>query len=311
MGFFDPLRRAVGIATREEVADAYANRKPMMASQDPCDRFGAAFADFLQHLDARQANAQSRIVRNSGIEWPSAPHLRWDAAARIGREYGKELITKRLASLNDAALARAVNAHALGEAVTEMGERTYNPNAKTSIEDVVKDKARDLTHCVHAFLSFGRIAEFNARAQANALLFTPNDLLEGRLAQDVAEFLPGPDGQERGEWLMEAHRTRLAMAQTGLLGAEATVAAAIEARGIVQLRIGAIAAIDRRAAEEAGPSERVKMLEAAKRKIFLLAYGSVHPGTDSRIKDSVLLESPRQAMAPRSRVVPRSEVDAS
>ncbi len=324
MRFFEQLCQAIGVAPKAKGAGPgrsrtgdrpaasgappHANvgspRSAMMRSQDPCDRFAVAFADLLEHLDVRQANAQSRIIRNSDIAWPTAPHLRWQAAARIGRQYGQELITKRLVSVNDPALAQAVNAYALGEAVAEIGARTYNPGAKTSIEDVVRDKAREFCNCVNAFISIGRVAEFNARALTNALLETPNEALEMRLARDVAEFLPGPKGHDRGEWLMEALRTRFAMVHTGLLSPRATVEAAVEAHRLTQLRIGAMATIDHEAAAKADPAERARMLEAAKRKIFLLAYGSVTPPADSSLKDSLLIEGQRGLRHPHASTSP-------
>lgn len=293
MALFDRLRRIAGIATEQDIAQMLASRDAMHRSSDPCDRFGAAFGDFVHHLDAREARAQSKIIRDSNVAWPAAPQLRWEAAARIGREYGKELVTKRLAEVNEAELARAVNAQALGEAVAEMRTRTFNPKATTSIEDVVKDKAREITHHVHAFLSHGRIAEFNARALTNALLDLPNLAIEARLAEDVAEFLPGPKSRDRGAWLKDAHRTRLAMAQTGLLSAQATVRAAREANTMTRLRIGAIAGFDRAEAEASGPEERRALLEAAKRRIFVLAYGSLEAQPDASIKDTLLRDNPR------------------
>lgn len=301
MGIFDPLRRAVGIATAAEIEKAEAERSRMVRSGDPSDRFGVAFANAVGHLDAKSANAQSKAVRESDVEWPSDPHLRWNAAARIGARYGRDLIGRRLSTTADPALAEAVNAHALGEAASEMGQRRYDAHSRTSVEDVLRQKADGITDAVHAYISYGRVSETNARAQTTALAYVPNEAIEARLRKDVSEFMPGPAGVDRQEWIMEATRTRMAMARQGLLSPAATVQAALDARDVTQMRLGAIATIDRETADKASPDERMSMLDATRRETFILTYGSPVPGRDATSKDAVLLGVPssgRKASVP-------------
>jgi len=301
MGFFDPLRRAIGIPTDGDLQSARSERERMTKSEDPSDRFGAAFGDILQDLSAKEANIRSRAVQRSDTEWPSDPQLRWQAAAKIGRKYGQDLTNRRLAGVTDPGLAQAINARALAEAATAMSRSKYNADDQIALEDVLESRSRDITSSVHALISFGRAAELNARAQADALEHSPNKAVEDRLAHDVSEFMPGPERAERGQWLMEAFQTRMAMAQKGLLSPKATVDAAIDARTIANMKIGPIAMIKRRDAEQASPEERSAMVKAAKRETFIMTYRTSTAHADPSVKESVMLGTSTKEAAQRSR----------
>lgn len=272
MALLNPLFRAFGMSDSEDIENARKERLAMEASQDPADRFAVALATRVK--DMGQGGA-SRVLHEMGHgEWPSDPDLRWRAAAIAAKGVADRALSTPLQNM-DGGLSRATTTRVI-EDVTKAVSGTGPING---VNGMIADTTVDTRRQVLAFMSYGKAAEQNAMGQATALLATPDATMEERLAADVAEFAPRGTG-DRATWLLQANRTRLAMAQSGLLPPERTVEAAMEAARTSKLAEGALAPYDRAKAGTNDPQRRRALLDSMQDRTRTSAYGAagVLPG---------------------------------
>lgn len=266
MALLNPLFRAFGMSGSEDIENARKERAAMEASQDPADRFAMALANRVK--DMGQGGA-SRVLHEMGHgEWPSDPDLRWRTAAIAAKGVADRALSTPLQNM-DGGLSRATATRAI-EDVTRAVSR---PGAVNGVNGLISDTTAETRRQVLAFMSYGKAAEQNAMGQTTALLARPDPAAEERLAADVAEFSQRGTG-DRANWLLQAHRTRLAMAQSGLLSADRTVDAAMEAARIAPQAEGALAPYDRARAGVTDPQRRRAILETMQERTRTSAYGA-------------------------------------
>lgn len=265
MAILDPFRKAFGMPTPEDLEAARVDRDRVRASDEPRDMFAAAVADRVMEMPQ---GAASRVLPGLGdAEWPTDVDLRWKAAADASRRLADEALSRPVANM-DRDLGRATVDRGLAESammLSASGRPENAPKLLASTTDAVRDD-------VLSFMSYGPAAEHNAAEQTRFVRTMPE--AEAGLRRDVSEFLESPRGEADDAWTLRATRMRLAMAQTGLLSADRTVEAAVEASQMGAPVQGALAPYDRRAAGTMDLAARKTTMIGHQDRTMVATYGA-------------------------------------
>ena len=229
MPMFDNFRRAFGIPTSVELGEARRARDILERSEIPQDKFARAVADVISHMPAHEAERALPALR--GKQWPQEEEMRWTMAAHTAREVAEESILKPVPHV-DSSLSKAIGEGALlqaAERFTKLAQYRLEP--QDNAQSVLDESRHSVAHHVHSFMSTGHAAEHNARHQAITMNAAPGQREWYDLRRDVEGLVGQPTSSTMREWTLEAARTRIAMAQTGVLSPGRTVRAAMDAAG--------------------------------------------------------------------------------
>ena len=251
--------------TPEESERAQGDQERMRRSDDPRDVFATTVADLAQKMPASQVG---QVMKSLGDrELSSDPSVRWAETSSAALKLADETIARPVPNM-DAALGQATARRALVESAMIMNA----PGPVENAERVVARSVDDVRDDVLSFMSYGKAAEHNAAEQTRVIRTMPD--AEAGLRSDVSEFLLSPKGEADDAWTLRATRMRLAMAQTGLLPADRTVEAAVEASQMGSPQQGPLAAYDRRSAETGDLRTRKDMLVAHQERTLSTAYAN-------------------------------------
>lgn len=263
MAFLDPFRRAFGMSTPEEIEQAQTEQAAIRSSTEPRDVFATAVADLAAKLPPTQIGQVMHSLGSS--EMPGDPDMRWKQTSAAALRLADETMDRPVPNM-DAALGQATARRALVESAMIMNA----PGPVENAEKVLSRSVGDVRNDVLSFMSYGKAAEQNAATQAAMLDEVPG--AEARLRRDVGEFLQSPADVSDDGWKLRATRMRLAMAQTGILPADRTVEAAVEASQMGEQAQGALAPYDRRAMDSADLRTRKTMLGEHQERSLQSAY---------------------------------------
>ena len=285
MAFLDPFRRAFGKPTAEEIETAHEARLKIISSTQPEDLFATALANRVQDMSPDAASHIFHGLKNHS--WSSDPNIRWHQTAQVAQDLAKETIAKPVANM-DKALSEATTRRALVETAIIMQSPDHRDNAERVLADSIKAVRDD----VLAFMSYGKAAEHNAITQANAILSLPRSDSEFRLREDVSSFLPAPtQEQDLSNWTLKATRLRLAMAHSGVLPADRTVEAAVEAGQFGTMEQGPLAPYDRQFTIRSDHETQKSLIAEMQDCTLIAVYGHEGPLLEAARRGSYLARS--------------------